>query len=183
MTYFYCDFRDQTKQKVSGLLASLIAQLSARSNACYNVLSTLYSEYDSGLRTPGDDVLMDCFVNMLKIEGQPAIYIVIDAIDECPNTPGVVPPRQRVLELIAKLVGLQLTNVHICATSRPEADIQVALTCLASHSISLHNEDGQKKDISDYVRSIVYSNWNMRRWRKEDKEMVTDTLSRKADGM
>jgi hypothetical protein len=183
MTYFYCDFRDPTKQEVSGLLASLIAQLSARSNACYNVLSALYSEYDAGLRRPDDDALMDCFVNMLKIEGQPAIYIIIDAIDECPNTPGVIPPRQRVLELMAKLVGLQLANVHICATSRPEADIQVFLAPLASHTISLHHEDGQKKDISDYVRSIVYSNLNLRRWREEDKEMVIDTLTRKAGGM
>jgi hypothetical protein len=122
-------------------------------------------------------------VKMLKVEGQPTIYIIIDALDECPNDSGVVPPRERVLELVEKLVDSNFRNVRICATSRPEADIQAALASLAPLTISIHDEDGQKKDIADYVRFIIHSDRNMRRWRTEDKEMVIDTLSRKADGM
>jgi hypothetical protein len=51
--------------------------------------------------------------------------------------------------------------------------------------VSLHDQIGQKKDIEDYIRSVVYSNWEsiMRRWRKEDKELVIETLSERADGM
>jgi hypothetical protein len=181
--YFYCDFRDPKKQDVGELLASLVAQLSARSDVCYNILSALYSEYDAGSRRPGDDALMDCLENMLKIGGAPTIYIIIDALDECPSDCGVVSPRDQVLELVEKLIDLHLPNVRICATSRPEADIHIALTSLASHIVSLHDEDGQRKDIADYVRSVVYSDRKMRRWRMEDKEMVVNTLSRKADGM
>jgi hypothetical protein len=88
MTYFYFDFKDPNKQQVNGLLASCIAQLSAKSNACYNILSALYSKYDHGSRRPEDDALMNCLANMLEIKGQPTIYIIIDAIDECPNSPG-----------------------------------------------------------------------------------------------
>jgi hypothetical protein len=54
---------------------------------------------------------------------------------------------------------------------------------LASHTVSLHDEQGQKNDITDYVRWIVYSDKKMRKWREEDKEMVVEVLSRKADGM
>jgi hypothetical protein len=183
MGYFYCDFRNPKKQDVGELLASLVAQLSARSDACYNVLSALYSEYDAGSRRPDDDALMDCLKNMLKIEGEPTVYITIDALDECPNTCDVVSPRERVLELVEKLVDLHLLNVRICVTSRPEADIYTSLASLASHSISLHDQDGQKKDIADYVRSVVYSDRQMRRWREKDKENVINTLSQKADGM
>jgi hypothetical protein len=185
MTYFYCDFRDSKKQEASDLVASLIAQLSAKSDACYNIISSLYSEYDAGSRRPGDDALMDCLQNMLKIEGQPTIYIIIDALDESPNTSGVVPARRRILDVVEKLVDLHLANVRICVTSRPEADIKAALAPLASPSyiVSLHDEDGQKKDIADYVRSMVYKDWNMRKWREEEKEMVIATLSQKADGM
>jgi len=183
MTYFYCDFRDRKKQEVHGLLASLVTQLSAKSDACYRILSALYSEYDAGSRRPGDHVLMGCLGKMLRVEGQPTIYIIIDAIDECPNGWGLVPPRERVLELVEKIVHSTLPNVRICATSRPEADIHATLASLASHSVSLHDEAGQSKDICDYIRSIVYSDRNMRRWRAEDKEMVIDILSRKADGM
>ena len=120
---------------------------------------------------------------MLKIEGQPTIYIIIDAIDECPNSPGVPPPRGRVLQVVEKLVGFQLKNVRICVTSRPEADIRASLESLASQTVSLHEQEGQMKDISDYVKFIVYSDWSMRRWREEDKELVIDTLSQKANGM
>jgi hypothetical protein len=183
MAYFYCDFRDTKKQQVTGLLASLISQLSAKSDAYYNILSALYSECDAGSRQPSDDELMDCLEDMLKLEGQPPIYIIIDALDECPNDTGVVSSRERVLEQVEKLAALQLSNVRICVTSRPEADIQASLTSLASQTVSLHDERGQKKDIVDYVKWVVSSDRKMRRWRDEDKEMVVETLSRKADGM
>lgn len=183
VTYFYCDFRDPKKQEVTGLLASLIVQLSAKSDACYNILSGLYSDFDGGSRRPDDDALLGCLEKMLKTEGQPTIYIILDALDECPNDSGVKSPRDRVVELVEKLVDLNLANVRICATSRPEADIQAALATLISHTISLHDEDGQKKDMADYVRSVVYSDRKMRRWRVEDKEMVISTLSQRAEGM
>jgi hypothetical protein len=51
--------------------------------------------------------------------------------------------------------------------------------------VSLHDQTGQKEDIADYIRSVVYSNSEqiMRRWRVEDKELVVETLSERADGM
>ena len=183
MTYFYCDFRDSKKQEVTGLLASLVAQLSAKSDPCCKILSALYSEYDGGSGRPDDDVLLGCLENMLRTEGQPTVYVIIDGLDECPNDSGVTSPRERVLELVTKLVELHLPNIRICATSRPEADIRAVLSSLTSHTISLHDEEGQKKDIANYIRSIVYSDRKMRRWRDEDKEMVISTLSEKADGM
>ena len=183
IAYFYCDFRDPKKQEVGDLVASLIAQLSAKSDACCSILSSLYSEYDAGSRRPSDDTLMDCLEKMLKSEGQPTIYIIIDALDESPNSLGVLPARKRILDMVKNLVDLRLTNVRTCATGRPEADIQATVTSLASHTVSLHDEEGQKKDIADFVRSIVYSDCNMRKWRAEEKDMVIDSLSRKADGM
>jgi len=49
--------------------------------------------------------------------------------------------------------------------------------------ISLHDEDGQNNDIIEYIKSVVYSDRRMRDWREEDKQLVIDTLSDKADGM
>ncbi len=183
MTYFYCDFKDTKKQRVNGLLSSLVAQLSAKSDTCYNILSALYSECDAGSRQPSDDELMNSLKNMLDLEGQPPIYIIIDGLDECPGDSDQEYPRACVLQQVENIVTLHLPNVRICVTSRPEADIQESLTSLASHTVSLHDEQGQKKDIADYIRHIVYSDRNMRKWREEDKEMVVEILSQKADGM
>jgi len=183
VAYFYCDFRDRKKQEVTGLLASLVSQLSAKSDLCYNILSSLYSEYDGGSQRPDDGTLLCCLEKMLKTEGIPTVYIIVDALDECPADSGVKSHREWVLDRVKQLLDLRLPNLRICATSRPEADIQAALASSASHMICLHGEVGQNKDIADYVRSVVHSDWKMRRWRDEEKEMVISTLSQKADGM
>jgi len=183
MAFFYCDFRDPKKQEVTGLLASLVSQLSAKSDPCHNILSALYSECDGGSRRPGDNALLSCLEEMITNEGLPTVYIIIDGLDECPGDSGIKSHREWVLELVNELVDLQLPNVRICATSRPEADIQTAFASSASHTISLHDEAGQNKDITDYVRFIVNSDRKMRRWRENDKETVITTLSQKADGM
>ena len=185
MAYFYCDFRDPRKQDVNGLVASLLAQLSAKSDACYRALADLYLEYDVGSRQPDDGELRECLVRMLKIEGQPAIYMIVDAVDECPNASesDVKPCRDWVLDLVETLVALHLPDVRICLTSRPEIDIREFLEPLASHVISLHDQSGQQNDIVEYVSFVVHSDRNMRRWRPNDKKLVIETLSQKADGM
>jgi hypothetical protein len=111
---------------------------------------------------------------MLALEGQGPTYIILDALDECPVTSSIPSPREEVLELVEDLVGLHL---------RPEADIQTVLDRLTERAVSLHDENGQKEDIAEYVSSSVHSDRRMGRWREEDKEQVIKTLSEKADGM
>jgi hypothetical protein len=122
---------------------------------------------------------------MLSLPDQRPIYLIIDALDESPITSGIPSARERVLRLLKELVGLGLPKLHICVTSRPEIDIRNAIEPLTSLRVSLHDQTGQKEDIADYVRSIIYSdsNTNMKRWKKEDKEIVVKTLSERADGM
>ncbi len=91
--------------------------------------------------------------------------------------------REKVLSLLKNLISLRLPHVHICVTSRPEVDIQMSLQYLASRHVSLHEEGSQRQDIIDYLKSVVESDPRMRKWRKEDKQLVIDTLARKADGM
>ena len=185
MAYFYFDFRDANKQGLRDLLSSLLTQLSACSGPRCGILSDLYSAHDEGKKQPSDETLADCLKNMLTIPDQRLIYLIIDALDESPSTSGIPSPRETVLRLLEELVNLSLTNLRICVTSRPEIDIRNILQSLTLHRVSLHDQSGQKKDIADYVRSVVYSSSEqiMRRWRTEDKELVIETLSERADGM
>jgi hypothetical protein len=183
MAYYYFDFRDTAKQDVRGLLSSLVVQLCAESDLCYDILSRLYSKHNTGLRLPDDDTLTQCLKDMLELPGQPPIYIIVDALDECPNSPGAPSPRELVLDLMEDLVELHLPNLRVCITSRPEADIQEALALLVSHPVSLHDEAGQKQDITDYISSAVRSDRKMRKWRAEDRELVINALTQRADGM
>ena len=122
---------------------------------------------------------------MLLLPDQRPIYLIMDALDESPVTSEIPSAREKVLQFLKELVDLDLPNLHICVTSRPEIDIRNAIEPLTSLRVSLHEQTGQKEDIADYVRSIVYSNTdtNMKRWKDEDKEIVVKTLSERTDGM
>src|SRR6266478_5242375 len=183
MAYFYFDFRDLDKQKLSNVLPSLLIQISARSDPCCDKLSQLYSEHDRGVRKPSDRAMVECLKEMLMLEGQGPTYIILDALDECPITSSIPSPREEVLELVNELVGLHLSDLHICVTSRPEPDIQVVLERLSERPVSLHDESGQKEDIANYVSFSVRSDRRMGRWREEEKELVIKTLSQKVEGM
>jgi hypothetical protein len=183
--FFFFDFNDVAKQDARALLSSVIVQLSNQSNLFYEILLRFYSTHHRGTQQPGIDALLQCLEDMLRASGDVPIYLIIDAVDECPSTSGLPSARDHVLSLVEKLVKLNLPSLHLCITSRPEIDIQVSLETLISpsNSISLHEQNGQRKDIADFVRAVVYSDKNMRRWRDEDKELVIETLSERADGM
>ena len=185
MAYFYFDFRDVNKQGLRDLVCSFLTQLSAQSAPHCDILSNLYSSHDKGRKQPSDSDLTKCLKEMLTLPNRHPTYLVIDALDESPNMPGIPPPRERVLQLVKELVEICASNLRICVTSRPEIDIRKVLEPLTSRRVSLHDQSGQKEDIADYVRSVVYSSSEqiMRRWRMEDKELVIKTLSERADGM
>ncbi|KAF8263992.1 hypothetical protein EI94DRAFT_1832014 [Lactarius quietus] len=157
MAYFYFDFRDLNKQTCHDLLRSLVFQLSTYSGPCCDILHRIYETHKGGTQQPSDDTLKGCLKEMLRLLAHGPVFIVLDAIDECPESPGFPPPRYEVLQLVKELVDLRLRGLSICATSRPEVDIRAVFQHLASRSVSLHDESGQKEDISDYVRTVVNS--------------------------
>jgi hypothetical protein len=183
MAYFFFDFKDTGKQDRRALLSSLLVQLSDRSEQCCDILIGLRSSHEDGSQQPTDDSLVRCLKDMLKTMGQVPIYLIVDALDECPNDSGIPSSREKVLKLVKELVSLHCPNLRLCITSRPEFDIRTELGPLATQQISLHDECGQKQDIIDYVNSVAHSDARMKRWRDDDRTMVIDGLTEKADGM
>ena len=187
MAFFFFDFRDTSKQDARALLSSLIVQLSNQSNGFYNVLLRFYSAHSRGMEQPSTEALTQCLKDMLRAQEEVPIYLIIDAIDESPKTNGTPSTREEVLDLMEILVKSNLPNLRLCVTSRPEVDVRISFepltSTLNSISISLDSRSGQKEDFADYLRSVVYSDKNMRRWREEDKQLVVEVLSGKANGM
>jgi hypothetical protein len=182
--YYYFDFKDTGKQDRRGLLSSLLTQLCSRSHHCYDILSRLYEVHGNGLRQPSEVDLIRCLQNVLAIPGHGRVYIIVDAVDESPNKPGIPSPREKVLQLVKELIDLDHPDIRLCITSRPEADIRTVLEPLASHAVSLHDERGQRRDIINYIESVVDLDVNMgRRWRAEDRQLIISSLSKNANGM
>ena len=183
LAFFYCDFREEQKKDLRGLLSSLLVQLCHQSDSYSNLLFKFYLEHAKGSRHPSDDDLVRCLTNLLKLPGHAPVYLIIDALDEYPNTSAIPSPRDDVLNLVEELTKSRFPNLSICVTSRPEIDIKGVLDPLVHLFVSLHEEDGQKGDIEDYIKSVVNTNPKNKRWRAGDKQLVIDTLMKKAEGM
>ena len=183
LAMFYYDFREDEKKGLRGLLSSLLFQLCDQSNSYYDILSTFYSTHRDGAQSPSNDELVRCLKNLLNLPGQAPVYLIVDALDECPSTSSLTSPREAVLSLLEDLIDSQLPNLRICVTSRPEADIKPVLEPLTFRSVSLHDERGQKEDIENYIKSVVNTNRKMRRWKPEQRQLVIDVLTKQADGM
>ena len=183
LAIYYYDFREDEKKDLRGLLSSILFQLCNQSDSYYDILSSFYSAHCDGAQSPGDDKLVRCLKDILSLPGQAPVYLIVDALDECPNTSALSSSRLEVLTLLENLVNSQLPNLRICVTSRPEADIKPILEPLTFRSVSLHDEPGQKDDIENYIKSVVNTNRNMRRWRPEHRQLVIDVLMGRADGM
>jgi hypothetical protein len=185
VAYYYFDFKDSAKCDVRGLLASLLIQLCDGSDSCRDMFSRLYVKCGNGSEHPSEATLARCLKAMLDLPGQLPTYIIIDALDECPNNIETPSAREKVLVLLEDLIRSNHLNLFICITSRPEQDINAILNPLTSSSrrISLHEEVGQREDISNFVRSFVENDRAMRRWRVEDMELVIDVITERANGM
>ncbi|KAI0272290.1 ankyrin repeat-containing domain protein [Gloeopeniophorella convolvens] len=181
LAYFYCDFRDTTKQSYRSLLVSLLIDLSTQSDESENILRELFSRHKDGSQEPEIGVLKKCLEEML-VQSDDTKYIVIDALDEMPNY-GISSSREETLELMSWLIGLRLSGLRLCVTSRPEDDIGQVLKPLASHQVALDEEGEHREDIARLIRSIVEKNRKMQGWGDTIKEEVIEALSEKADGM
>jgi hypothetical protein len=183
LVMFYCDFREDRKKDLRGLLSSMIFQLCDQSDSYHDILSTFHAKHRNGKQSPSDDELVRCLQNLLELPGQAPVYLIIDALDECPNTSIMPSPREKVLTLVVQLMESQLNNLHICVTSRPETDIKGVLEPLTFRSVSIHEESGQMEDIENYIRSVVSTDPKNRKWKEEEKRLVIDELTARADGM
>src|SRR5579863_10314575 len=129
--FFYCDFRDDDKKNLRGLVSSLLFQLCDHSDSYSTILSKFHSAHGNGSRHPSDEALIGCLIDILKHPGQAPVYIIIDGLDECPSASGMRSSREKVLLFLKGLIELHLRHFYLCITSRPEVDITITLGPLA----------------------------------------------------
>jgi hypothetical protein len=177
LAFFYCDFKDGPKRELRGLLSSFLIQLYDQSDVYFDILSNFYSKHGKGLRRPSDDALAGCLKKLLNLPGQAPVYLIVDALDECPNQPVI---RAEVLSFIEEIVTTQTLNLHVCVTSRPKPHIKEVLDPLIFRSVSLHDEYGQMRDIEDYIKSVMYTRT---RWKEEQRILAVDFLTGNSNGM
>ncbi|KAH6632800.1 hypothetical protein F5144DRAFT_489374 [Chaetomium tenue] len=182
LAYFYFSFSDPGKQTLDGMLASLIRQLCCRRPAIPETVANLQIFKERGQR-PDAKTLMVAL--QASFQGFSATYIVLDALDECPESNG---ERKRMLDTIREIVAADIPNLHIFCTSRDEYDIRRALDSPPLYRSSrrgggiMDAEWLMGGDISQYVETSLGSS-NFESWPPDIKDEAKKTLIQKADGM
>jgi hypothetical protein len=182
VAYFYFDFRDQARQSIRGLISSLLAQLVAQSHPYRDIFSRLHTKYVGTSWWCEDYTLRKCLKEMLALPRQPPVYIILDALDECPVS-GMPSPRDNVLGLIKELVDMHLHHLHICATSQQEVYIGANLKPPVFRHIWFDTRREHAHDIATYIRSTCESDLMMKTWGDDVRELVIDTLIEKNHGV
>lgn len=120
---------------------------------------------------------------MVTLEDRGILYIVVDALDECPNSFVLRTGLERVLDILKELIILGLPRLRICVTSQPIIEIREVFEPLNPCIVSLQDQDEQQKDVTEYVKSVVYSDVRLRKRSEKVKESVVDGVIKNGGGM
>ena len=115
------------------------------------------------------------------------MYIVIDALDECPGPP-LSRERSKLLGSLCRVAATSPASLHMLCTSRKESDINAVLSpfILAETTRGAINLNGKcaglDHDIGLYIDSVLASP-DFESWPDEVKAEARYSLIERADGM
>ena len=171
--YFYCDISDVRKRRVTDILSSLVIHLLAWEPHDKSLLDKTYKVHQDGLSKPSDEKLLKILGQF--ISGFEETYILVDALDECLNM-------EEILNFIENLHKLALKQCHLLVTSRREPQIADVIMPMEPIEIDMCQMPIDA-DIKIYIDTMLHSSPELRRWGKNDKDLIRNVLLEKANGM
>ncbi|KAF5344526.1 hypothetical protein D9758_016478 [Tetrapyrgos nigripes] len=170
--YYYFDTRNKAKVDYSGIVSSLLHQVAAEairqnSENAYNAIHQLYINSKEGKFLIPEDMestLLDLIAMM------DAVYIIIDALDECAE-------EGKLLALVDTLLT-KLKNCFVFVSSRPHINT-------THNKVGIISLDKQMSDVgitSDIEKYVDTKLQKQHAWSPELKAEVKDTLVNSANG-
>ncbi|KAK1536059.1 hypothetical protein CPAR01_09601 [Colletotrichum paranaense] len=181
LAYYFFSFGNLEQQKVTVMLSSLIGQLCASRPDTPQPIKE-FESFVVKRERPDTDTLENAL--RAAVRGFSAVYIVVDALDECPILDG---ERTRLMDCLSKIISKMPDNLHIFCTSRAEPDIRTKFEEMPSlptkNTISLmKNQAGLDSDLSLYIDATLATG-TYKLWPPEIKTEAKESLLAKADGM
>ncbi|KAF4333399.1 ankyrin repeat [Fusarium beomiforme] len=181
LAYYFFSFGNVEQQKVSAMLSSLVRQLCASRPDTPQPIKR-FEDYMAKGERPDIEALEAALI--AAVSGFSAVFIVVDALDECPAFDG---ERSRLLDCLGRIITAMPDNLHIFCTSRGEPDIHMAIDELlslpAKAAIDLtQNQVGLNRDLRLYVDSVLSAK-TYRWWSDDVVAKAKDVLIARADGM
>lgn len=149
------------------MLQSLLRQLS--SSPLPRAIRGLRDQHQKSGSKPSTEELMEAVRNIIKGSEQD-LFIVIDALDECPLL-----ERHELLRRINELRNKGDGKVHILATSRREPDIDGKLK--QPPTVAMNIEDQFGEDIELFVKAALSNDEKLKRWDEDSKSQIKGKLT------
>lgn len=181
VVYWYFTFTDTKKQDIHSCLRSLIAGIYRNRRDSPPAVQAEYERSNFGQHLASVESLLQMLREVAA--GLDNVYIVLDALDECPKLDD---SRSNLLSYIREIVGCEIAQLHILTTSRRETDISESfdparyeLGRFQSISIQgVHVESDIKRYLENRLQETAF-----RTWKPQLKRDVETKLATQADGM
>ncbi|KFY91042.1 hypothetical protein V500_04822 [Pseudogymnoascus sp. VKM F-4518 (FW-2643)] len=178
LAYFYFSFRDTDKQMTTNLLRSLLSQLLQQSESTSNLVRILYDSYSH--TQPPTDQLLSSIKSMIDSHRNRNVFIIIDALDECPNEGG---ERGDLCDCLITIKEWAASNLHVLVTSRSLVELTDSLDALCTiASISIEGA-AVESDIRKFIRTQLSNDRKLQKWPTEIQGEIEKALTHGAQGM
>lgn len=183
MTYWYFTFANTEKQNLRNCLCSIIADIFSNREDVPEAIELEYERANNGQQQPTMATLLDMFKELVLDFDN--IYIILDGLDEVPNSADGG-GRDDLLKLIHRIRGIQVKPLHFFMTSRREIDITESFM-KADESLgvlTIIQAEGSEVevDIKKYLQHRLQEKV-FHKWSTDLKQLVSDTLAFRAQGM
>jgi hypothetical protein len=136
-------------------------------------VKTLYESYQHS--EPPTDRLMSAIRSSISEAGE--VYIVIDALDECPNESG---ERSELCVTLRNILEWKKQNIHILAVSRRETDLFETLEPLSAIGPMSLESRVIDEDIQKFIKKQLSTDRKLNRWPIETKLEIEERQMKSA---
>lgn len=170
LAYWYFHFGDDLTKSVYSMARSLIRQLSR--SPLPSSLVKLWDKHHLQGSEPNLQTILGVLDDVLSsIPDQGHVYLVFDALDECPANTTADSERKSLLSVVVDLLERHKDKVHILATSRSETDIKEELEKFSTVDLEAHLAE----DVKQFVTAAI-SRDPLQKYSEEIKALIFHTL-------
>ncbi|PQE33508.1 hypothetical protein CJF32_00003381 [Rutstroemia sp. NJR-2017a WRK4] len=179
VAFYYFSFSDSQKQNTTNFLRSILAQMIKQSNKAFHTAAPLYNDTDD------PELQLHALKAMLRaiIAAHGYVFIVADALDECPRATATQDERQLVSETLEEIISWKLDSLHLMITSRKIADLESMIHGIPGVVTVFIQNDHVDADTRLYVASELQKDKKLRSWPPGIRTEIETTLERGANGM
>lgn len=155
----------------------MISQLVIQIGSVPSAVQTLYESYK--FSPPPIDRLLSVIHALIDLSAVGEIFLIIDALDECPNDKA---ERDNLCDILSQIKGWGLHNLHTLVTSRPEVDLIKSLAPLTTSPPISIEDSVVKSDIQKFVKTSLAES-RLKQWPAHVQDEIEQTLIDGAHGM